>query len=150
MNIWIVFSILATIFIVVNDIIIKYLTLQGINVVDFMSIAGCIIGLLALLVVLIRIKYHNVIYQKIIQNKKISPLILLFSITFVFVIYGIISGIKHSPNPGYVKTIVATNALIVAIISYYLFNSHINRINILGILIVLIGLIVFFVGCPNK
>ena len=150
MNIWIAFSILATIFVIVNDIIIKYLTLQSIDVIDFMSISGCIIGLIALLVVLIRTKYYNVIYQKIIQNKKISPLILLFSISFVFVIYGIISGIKYSPNPGYVKTIVATNALIVAIISYYLFNSHINRITILGILIVLMGLIVFFVGCPNK
>ena len=150
MNIWIAFSILATIFVIVNDIIIKYLTLQSIDVIDFMSISGCIIGLIALLVVLIRTKYYNVIYQKIIQNKKISPLILLFSISFIFVIYGIISGIKYSPNPGYVKTIVATNALIVAIISYYLFNSHINRITILGILIVLMGLIVFFVGCPNK
>jgi len=149
MNIWIAFSILATVFVVINDIIIKYLTLQSIDVIDFISATGCILGFLAVLIVLIRIKYYNISYQKIIQNQKIYPLILVFAISFIFVIYGIVSGIKYSPNPGYVKTIVATNALIVAIISYYLFNSHINKITILGIGIVLIGLIVFFVGCPN-
>ena len=63
--------------------------------------------------------------------------------------YGIISGIKYAPNPGYVKTIVATNAVILAIVSYYIFGSHISKTSILGILIVILGLMVLFSDCPT-
>ena len=148
MNKWILYSILATIFVVFNGIVIKYLTLSDINIINFMSTIGCLIGLIALLVVITRITFYNISYQEIVSNQKIFPLMVLFSISFILVIYGIVSGIKYAPNPGYVKTIVATNAVIIAVLSYYIFGSHISKMSILGILVVILGLAILFSDCP--
>ena len=52
-NKWILYSVLATIFIVINDTIIKYVTLNNINTVNFMSIVGCLLGIIALFVFII-------------------------------------------------------------------------------------------------
>ena len=139
---------MATIFVVFNGIVIKYLTLSDINIINFMSTIGCLIGLIALLVVITRITFYNISYQEIVSNQKIFPLMVLFSISFILVIYGIVSGIKYAPNPGYVKTIVATNAVIIAVLSYYIFGSHISKTSILGILVVILGLAILFSDCP--
>ena len=147
-NKWILYSVFATIFIVINDTIIKYITLNNINTVNFMSIVGCLLGLVALFVVAVRIKSYNISYQKIVLDPYICLLTIMFAIAFIFIMYGIISGIKYSPNPGYVKTIVATNAMILAIVSYYIFGAHISKISILGILVVILGLMILFSDCP--
>src|SRR3990167_2042903 len=54
--------------------------------------------------------------------------------------------IKQSPNPGYVQAIIATNALLILILSAILFGSPITIGKLVGIIVILIGLYALVIG----
>ena len=116
--------------------------------VDYISYVGSFIGLICLGLLFFRYKIHNVSYDKITSNNRILYPILLSSVFYVVSLYSITVAIKQSPNPGYVNAIVATNAVMVSILSYYIFKSHVNRYTLSGIVIIIFGLFIMFSGCP--
>lgn len=56
-----------------------------------------------------------------------------------------VSAVEKSPNPGYVQSVNATNALIVLIASVFLFHASITWLKLVGVLLILLGLYVLLI-----
>lgn len=77
--------------------------------------------------------------QPFILNRYIAIFILLAAILSLVGSISIIFAIKLSPNPGYYSAIGASSTVLVAILSKVFFNSEINLLKIVGIILVIIG-----------
>jgi len=54
-----------------------------------------------------------------------------------------IFSIQRSPNPGYAKSLIATNIIITTIVSVFLFKSvSLTFTNLIGVLLIFLGIII--------
>lgn len=82
-------------------------------------------------------------FQSFIKQITSSNFLLWGLLAGIFSLIGNIfhtKAIKKSPNPGYVQAIIATNALLILILSALIFRSPITIAKLVGIIIVLVGL----------
>lgn len=52
----------------------------------------------------------------------------------------VIKGVEIAPNPGYVMAVFSANAIIVTVLSPFIYGSEISPMNLLGVVIVVFGI----------
>tara|TARA_B100000963_G_C22612055_1_gene665364 strand:+ start:1051 stop:1500 length:450 start_codon:yes stop_codon:yes gene_type:complete len=135
---WIGYSMLAAVLSVFQVLIIKYLNTRNIGPAE-MIIAGGILFLIFS------------VFLFIILNRKIKNYVPKFPMKYYIYIlvaailafssgYSYLKGIQIAPNPGYPMAILSFSYISVAILSYFIFGSDLNRKKVLGIIIVIFGL----------
>ena len=129
---WITYSVMAAVSFSFMVLIYKKLLLLGINqnILNLFIFGIVFIGFGSI-----------VVYSKT-QIKLTSLMILLLVLASVFSLFGNYFQVKaynEAPNPGYASTIVATQLILIAILSVFLYNSEFTWTKFLGIIIVVFG-----------
>jgi drug/metabolite transporter (DMT)-like permease len=110
-------------------------------------------GLIAILMILFRKDYHFITpfsggsIDKI-ALKVMAVVLVVAGLQFLSNYYKYIS-LTMAPNPGYAMTTIAFSAVIVTLLSIVCFNSHINILTFIGILLSLTGLILIIRNSGN-
>ena len=107
-------------------------------------------GLIAILMILFRKDYHFItpFSGGSIALKVMAVVLVVAGLQFLSNYYKYIS-LTMAPNPGYAMTTIAFSAVIVTLLSIVCFNSHINILTFIGILLSLTGLILIIRNSGN-
>ena len=67
----------------------------------------------------------------------------------IFINYIIfVRALRVAPNAGYAKAVINMNVISVAILSYYLFGSHLNAKSLVGLVLMVLGMVL--IGDPRR
>ena len=134
MNVWLIYTLISVVFMAGMVLILKKLTLQGINaaVILFIlfSVAAFVFG-------------GHLLVTRTKLDVSFWPLILIvIAAVFSYVANLLqVKSIALAPNPGYVFAIVSLNVVLVTVMSYFLFASEISVLKGVGIVLGVIAVI---------
>jgi len=77
--------------------------------------------------------------KSLIPQKGLLLWLVVFSVTYALFSTSIWTGILKAPNPGYISAIVPASALLVCIISVFLFGSEFNFLRFVGAFLIILG-----------
>ena len=137
---WYLYALLATIFIVTSDIVLKKMMNDNCNIIYVTLCPVIIAGFIALTYLIFFEK--DFIQENVFFSKKYI-FIYQLAIFLLFMNYCITCSINYSTNPGYTKAIIATDIIITTILSAYLFNEvTLNYRCLFGILLMFSGILI--------
>jgi uncharacterized membrane protein len=134
MQTWVIQALIATIGFTVVALVFKKLASDGAS-------SGTINMYFFLMVFVGLVIYNIAAGESFKADYKFFLLLLAAAVLAVFTNIYHIKSLHSAPNPGYTRAIVAFNAVLVAIISVFLFQSKLTLIKGLGIVLAIIGII---------
>ena len=133
MQVWVIYALLAAIFISIRDII-SIDFIKRYDYIQYMVIANIIIFIGTMIYVFTT----GFKLQKPKLNDFVIILVRLLIVYFV-IDPSIYNSIKNCDNPGYAKSIISLNTLIVFIVAAFIYKSKIDSKKIAGIFMMLAG-----------
>ena len=155
---YILFALLSALFLSISDILSKYALDQGKSNFEYIFWSHGIIYVLCIIILLVYLSYNPL--KLLLNNNKIKDIlkiefnntryaIILSGIFGFLALITIIYTFKISKNIGYTVALISTTCLFSLLFSYYFFGAPINKIGLLGILFIFIG--VCLIGnCGNS
>ena len=136
MESWIIYGLIAALFIAVRDIFSKEL-IDRYEYMEYILYANIMICIGTTLY----IYFFNVEINKMKIPDKKDLLIIFIRLLIIYLIIepSIFYSLKYCDNPGYAKSIINLNTLFVFILSLYFLKTSFNMFKLLGILLIFIG-----------
>ncbi len=131
---WLLKAFITTICFSIFTILVKFLTNKNIpsEAINLYSITICSICFA------IFAFYKNSVTS---LELKFLPIATLMGLILFIANYYLISAINSAPNPGYVRAILAFEMVVVSILSFFIYSSHLSGIKILGMFFSLLGVV---------
>ena len=130
---WMIYGIIAAIFIAIRDIFSNDL-INRYEYIDYIIWANIII----FVATIIYIYFYN-IKLEIPKKKDLFIILLRLAIVYMIIEPSIFYSIKYCDNPGYAKSIIYLNTLFVFILAIFFLKAKIDKKKILGILLIFTG-----------
>lgn len=131
---WIIYAMLGMISLGIMSLLLKKLTIENLRaevMLLFLFIFAAVFYLLQILVTKTQIKINYFLIFLIIAAALFSYIGNLF----------LVKSIAIAPNPAYSIAIISLQTILVAVGSYFIFNSQLTVINLLGVVLGLIAII---------
>ena len=135
MELWLNNSLNATYLIVFYVILLKFYQSK----IDY-NLIHIQLNILIYIVLFIIIYFIKIKKTPITLPPKIKKGVLLISILFVIYFILQIMIIKTSPNPGYGYIVIYSDSILIVLLSYLIFKSHLTKKSFIYILVILCGL----------
>tara|TARA_B100000686_G_C16624489_1_gene881062 strand:+ start:698 stop:1114 length:417 start_codon:yes stop_codon:yes gene_type:complete len=130
---WMIYGIIAAIFIAIRDIFSNDL-INRYEYIDYIIWANIIIFIATLFYI-----YLYDIQLEVPERKDIFIILLRLAIVYMIIEPSIFYSIKYCDNPGYAKSIINLNTLFVFILAFFFLKAKIDKKKILGILLIFTG-----------
>lgn len=130
---WMIYGIIAAIFIAIRDIFSNDL-INRYEYIDYIIWANLII----FVATIIYIYFYN-IKLEVPERKDLFIILLRLAIVYMIIEPSIFYSIKYCDNPGYAKSIISLNTLFVFILAMFFLKAKIDNKKILGILLIFSG-----------
>ena len=130
---WMIYGIIAAIFIAIRDIFSNDL-INRYEYIDYIIWANLII----FVATIIYIYFYN-IKLEVPERKDLFIILLRLAIVYMIIEPSIFYSIKYCDNPGYAKSIISLNTLFVFILAMFFLKAKIDKKKILGILLIFSG-----------
>ena len=130
---WMIYGIIAAIFIAIRDIFSNDL-INRYEYIDYIIWANLII----FVATIIYIYFYN-IQLEVPETKDLFIILLRLAIVYMIIEPSIFYSIKYCDNPGYAKSIISLNTLFVFILAMFFLKAKIDKKKILGILLIFSG-----------
>ncbi len=150
-NLWIIYAFIACFLTSFKLIIFSYinkLNNEKIDIILIISILYILTGIISFFYIITNYKINTIFYtinkikNNINNNNNKINILVLSLLPFIIYFTTIITfySLLYSPNISYTHIIINFNIIISILASIYIFNQHIKRETIIGIIISMIGL----------
>ena len=130
---WVIYAIIAAIFISIRDIVSNGL-IKRMDYINYVIIANIIVFIVTII-------YLNVSDYKLKKPSKSDLSIILIRLFIIYLIIepSVFQALKGTSNPGYAKSLININTLFVFILGVIFLNAEITFDKIFGMCAILIG-----------
>ena len=130
---WVIYAIIAAIFISIRDIVSNGL-IKRMDYINYVIIANIIVFIVTII-------YLNVSDYKLKKPSKSDLSIILIRLFIIYLIIepSVFQALKGTSNPGYAKSLININTLFVFILGVIFLNAEITLDKIFGMCAILIG-----------
>jgi uncharacterized membrane protein len=130
---WMMYGLLAAIFIAIRDIFSKDL-INRYHYIDYIILANIIVFITT--VIYLMVTKRTI---KVPNNKDFIIILLRLLIVYMIIEPSIFYSIKYCENPGYAKSIINLNTLFVFILAFFFLKAKVDKKKIFGILLIISG-----------
>jgi uncharacterized membrane protein len=130
---WMMYGLLAAIFIAIRDIFSKDL-INRYHYIDYIILANIIVFIST--VIYLMVTKRTV---KIPNNNDFIIILLRLLVVYMIIEPSIFYSIKYCENPGYAKSIINLNTLFVFILAFFFLKAKVDKKKIFGILLIISG-----------